>query len=268
MKQYSYCINCGKVGHINYQCKLPIISIGVIAYTVINNELKYLLINRKDSLGYVDFMRGKYALDDIQCIQEMLNEMTVEEHRNLLTLDFDELWKQLWNIGNINKYKNEEILSKERLSKLKQGIIVEGISYTLESLIQQCKDNWSEPEWGFPKGRRETNERDMDTGLREFSEETGYNTNNVHIIQNVLPYDELFIGSNYKGYKHRYYVGYIPSNIKPDTMFQETEVSNMMWLSYKDVLKKIRHYDLEKKTIIEKVNTLLLDYTVCNMLNT
>ena len=85
MNQYSYCINCGKTGHYNYQCKLPIISIGIIPFTLDNGKYKYLIIKRKDSLGYVDFMRGKYSLDNITGIMGMLNEMTVTERNNLLT---------------------------------------------------------------------------------------------------------------------------------------------------------------------------------------
>ena len=88
MNHFSYCINCGKTGHYNYQCKLPIISIGIILYTIINDERKYLIIKRKDSLGYVDFMRGKYSLDNINGILGMLNEMTCHERNNLLTKSF------------------------------------------------------------------------------------------------------------------------------------------------------------------------------------
>ena len=262
MKQYSYCINCGKHGHINYQCKLPIISIGIIPYSIMDGKLKYLMINRKDTLGYVDFMRGKYALDDIDCIQRMLNEMTVEEHHRLLTLDFDELWKQLWNIDIVGKYRTEEIVSKERLSKLKEGILIDNVLHTLLSLIEGCKDKWTEPEWGFPKGRREVNERDLECGLREFMEETGYNSKNVQIIQNMLPYDEIFIGSNYKGYKHKYFVGYISNTTVPDKPYQTSEVRNMLWLTYEELLTKIRYYDLEKIDIINKVNKVLMSYRV------
>ena len=97
MTHYNYCINCGKTGHFNYQCKLPIISVGIIPYTIKNDTLHYLLIRRKDSLGYVDFMRGKYSLDNTDGIVGMLNEMTKTERENLLTKSFDDLWIELWH---------------------------------------------------------------------------------------------------------------------------------------------------------------------------
>ena len=80
MKDYNFCNNCGKLGHLFHQCKNPITSIGVIVY---NNEVeddisktKFLMIRRKDSLGYVDFMRGKYPLFNKRHIINILNEMT------------------------------------------------------------------------------------------------------------------------------------------------------------------------------------------------
>lgn len=263
MNQYSYCINCGKTGHYNYQCKLPIISIGIIPFTLDNGEYKYLIIKRKDSLGYVDFMRGKYSLDNISGIMGMLNEMTVIERNNLLTKSFDELWCKLWNTPIGSKYRGEENTAKDRFNQIKTGVKIGNKMCTLKSLIDKCSCIWEEPEWGFPKGRRELNERDLQCGMRECVEETGYNDASINIIQNMIPYDELFIGSNYKGYKHRYYVGYIDINSKPDKPYQESEVSDMVWLSYEDIKKKIRPYNLEKLEILKKVNTVLTRYRIC-----
>ena len=66
MKSYNYCNNCDQNTHSVYQCKLPILSLGVISLSKINNTIKYLMICRKDSLGYVDFIRGKYSILDIE----------------------------------------------------------------------------------------------------------------------------------------------------------------------------------------------------------
>ena len=49
MKNYQYCNNCGKQGHIYQNCKKPIISSGIIAFKKEFNTLKYLMISRKDS---------------------------------------------------------------------------------------------------------------------------------------------------------------------------------------------------------------------------
>ena len=64
------CNNCGIYGHLFYKCKKPIMSFGIISYrnNEITNNVEYLMIRRKDSLGYVDFIRGKYSLDNITYI--------------------------------------------------------------------------------------------------------------------------------------------------------------------------------------------------------
>ena len=263
MNHYNYCVNCGKSGHFNYQCKLPIISIGIIPYTIINNTLRYLVIKRKDSLGYVDFMRGKYSMDNIESIVGMLNEMTIQEHTNLLTKSFDDLWVKLWKCAPGSKYRTEELVSKERFNQIKKGVTIQDKVYTLNSLISTCNSKWTEPEWGFPKGRRELNERDIECGVRECVEETGYDSVSITVIQNLIPYDELFIGSNYKAYKHKYFVAYIAPTVQPSRPYQESEVSDMLWLPYEEVLTKIRPYNLEKLDILTKVNNVLTRYRIC-----
>ena len=89
-----FCNNCGKIGHSYNQCSKPIISLGIIAFNKQYNNLKYLLICRKDSLGYVEFIRGKYPLYNQTYIQNLINEMTISEKNKLLTKDFADLWKQ------------------------------------------------------------------------------------------------------------------------------------------------------------------------------
>ena len=80
MNTYIFCNNCGKNGHQFTQCKKPIISIGII--TIRFNEEKncyeYLLICRKDSLGYIDFLRGKYPLYNEKYILRLINEMSIK----------------------------------------------------------------------------------------------------------------------------------------------------------------------------------------------
>ena len=82
MDNMIYCNNCGRIGHQYHQCKLPITSYGIIAFKITKNkEVKYLLIRRKDTLGYVDFIRGKYTHNNMQHIVNMLQEMTNDEKK-------------------------------------------------------------------------------------------------------------------------------------------------------------------------------------------
>ena len=92
----TYCNNCGKQGHLYHQCKIPITSIGIIVFRIHENELQYLMIRRKDTLGYIDFMRGKYSIYNKEYVMNMLKQMTDEEKERLITEDFDTLWNGIW----------------------------------------------------------------------------------------------------------------------------------------------------------------------------
>ena len=74
-------------------------------------------------------------LDNTESIVGMLNEMTIEEHTNLLTKSFDELWEKLWHCTPGTKYRNEELLSKDRFNQIKKGVTIQDKVYTLKSLI-------------------------------------------------------------------------------------------------------------------------------------
>ena len=131
----------------------------------------------------------------------------------------------------------------------------------LEKLIERSTTNWLCPEWGFPKGRRNINERDINCAMREFYEETGYNKNQISIIKNISPIEEIFFGSNYKSYKHKYYLALFNDDINDKSnKIQESEVSQLKWLSLNECLENIRYYNFEKKEIITKIDKLLNKY--------
>ena len=262
LKNTNFCNNCGRVGHLFHQCKNPITSIGIICFRKNNDKLEYLLIKRKDSLGYVDFMRGKYPIFNKDYIINLLSEMTYDECMKIKNRDFDELWNELWGEYVGTQYRNEEKISKEKFKLLKSGITINNINYDLSNLIDEISNNYKEPEWGFPKGRRNYQEKDYNCAMREFEEETGYNKNDIYLLQNIIPLEEIFTGSNYKSYKHKYYLGYLDISNKPKFDFQESEVSEVKWFSYEECLERIRPYNLEKKDILKKVDNILKKYTL------
>ena len=255
MKSFSFCNNCGKSGHIFQSCTDPITSVGVIAFKKEDDIIKYLMICRKHTLGYLDFLRGRYNILHIAYIKTLIDIMTLDEKANLLNYDFDTLWKNLWgnNIGV--QYRGEETSAKTKFTELKNT--------QLKHLLNNSVTNWKQPEWGFPKGRRNYQERDLYCALREFTEETGYNSATINLITNLTPYEEIFIGSNNKCYKHKYFVGLIDNSIEPEFDFQDTEVSMVEWKTFEECNNHIRDYNLEKVEILEKINTFLCENNLC-----
>ena len=205
---------------------MPITSNGVIAYRITphKNEIQYLMIRRKDTLGYMDFMRGKFPIHQKQYALNMLLQMTIEERNKLRNYTIVYL-----NSGIIDN----NIIIKDKIKLLMSGIhdpntINSETNYDLLSLLDEADtiSVWNEPEWGFPKGRRNTHEKDYDCALREFSEETGYNISILNNIRNIVPFEEIFIGSNYKAYRHKYYLMNISyNNSLTIKTFQKSEVS-------------------------------------------
>ena len=266
----NYCNNCGKQGHIYNQCKMPITSVGVISFRVIQKKIEFLMIRRKDTLGFIDFMRGKYFVNNKFYILNMLKQMTQEEKERLRTLEFDEIWNQIWGDNRISsQYRYEENLSKTKFNSLRVGVSCNHSSYNLITLIDESNAymNWDEPEWGFPKGRRNYQENDYNCALREFQEETGIDKSHLTVIQNIAPYEETFTGSNYKSYKHKYFLTFI-ENTEPIDMnnFETSEVSCMEWMSYDRCMQVIRPYNLEKLDIIYNINQMLLSFQLSRIL--
>ena len=261
----NYCNNCGKHGHIYNQCKMPITSIGIIAFRYNTNKLiEYLMIRRKDTLGFIDFMRGKYYVNNKFYILNMLKQMTVVEKERLRTLEFDELWRDIWGDCKIScQYKHEEHISKIKFNSLKNGIFYRSEPYNLNQLIDESNQYgiWNDPEWGFPKGRRNYQENDYACALREFSEETGIHASNLSLVQNIIPYEEIFTGSNYKSYKHKYFLTYVDNNchVNMDN-YEVSEVSRMEWKTYEQCIEDIRPYNLEKLSMLTKINQTLTGF--------
>ena len=187
--------------------------------------------------------------------------MTNDEKQRLLSNGFDVLWTNLWGDCIGLQYRGEEKNAKNKFAQIIRGIqLGHDKSYNLNSIISESKTNWSTPEWGFPKGRRNYQENDLSCGLREFEEETGYEKNNISIIKNILPYEEIFMGSNLKSYKHVYFLGEVNYNDKPTNTFQRSEVSDLKWFNLEECIEHIRNYNLEKIKIIEKIDKTLERY--------
>ena len=238
-----YCNNCGKQGHLYHDCKIPITSIGIILFQKINNnDFKYLMIRRKDSFGICDFYRCKYQINSIDFIQNIIDEMTISEKEmlinNLINNNFSE--------GQLRKFNNLKVLFKENYD----------IDLDLVELLKNSKTTYTEPEWGFPKGRRNNQEKDLECALREFNEETGININDIKLLENVIPYEEIFIGSNLKSYKHKYYLAYSDKNLNLEN-YQQSEVSKIEFKTLNDCLTSIRPYNLEKKQLLININKAL-----------
>ena len=264
------CNNCGKHGHLFYQCKLPITSYGIILFYRKEKEIKFLMIRRKDTFGYIDFIRGKYSPYNTEHIQNIVNEMSVNEKKNILEYSFNTLWKNMWGESANYQHKNEEHASSKKFDIIKNGISSSNSSsldkdkmITLKDMVENSFTCWEETEWEFPKGRRDYDEKDLDCALREFEEETGIKKNKIKLFENIMPFEETFIGSNHKSYKHKFFLAYLDDEEDPYNLlknYQKTEVSKIEWKNVDECLDCIRPYHLEKKELVKRIYKVIQEY--------
>lgn len=259
-----HCSNCGGIGHIHRQCNHPISSYGIICFRLFNNNIQYLLVQRKDSLSYIEFLRGKYTLNQKHYIMKLIANMTEKERNMLTTRNFSELWKSLWQMHGNEKgrlFQKEYNEAKIKFDLLRTGYILkneQGISwFSLKYIMDNTTSHLTEAEWGFPKGRRNINENDYVCALREFKEETNMSLNHVSLLQ-IPPYEEVFTGSNHVRYRHIYYVTMYNSlqkpSVNPDNKLQCREIKDVRWFSYEEAQDKIRDINIERKELFKRVN--------------
>lgn len=248
------CRNCGQIGHVHRDCPHPITSFGVICYRITpENNIQYLMIQRKDSLSFMEFIRGKYENDQDDYIKMLLSGMTINERKMLIDKPFEYLWNYVWYQNTPPKQTSEYNSAKKKF---------ESINFKLQLLLNQSVSQFVDPEWGFPKGRRKIKEEDVDCAVREFDEETGIGSSNITLID-IPPFEEIFYGTNKVLYRHVYYVAIAPYNsnkliINPKNYNQVREVRDISWLSFKDCLNKIRDYNHERKKLFSEVHKKIL----------
>jgi 8-oxo-dGTP pyrophosphatase MutT (NUDIX family) len=299
------CLNCNKVGHLLKNCKDPMVSYGIIAvkidtdllnipindvinilkflvepfysnsincqnlenlyqFSILINYFKYLLIKRRHSLGYMEFIRGRYNIEDIEGITHLFEQMIQYEIDMIKSHTFDELWNEIWT--DKKKY-NEYYSAKEKFLMLKDN---QCIDCNLNFYINTAKLKWTSEEWGFPKGRKNTNESEMNCAIREFEEETGLNNNEYVLLKNINPLIENLTGTDGKKYKHIYYISIITTDKKiekdKNNLKQFEEIGDLDLFFFNDAHKLIRPYHIEKKKILSYINVSLVNFFIKNQL--
>jgi 8-oxo-dGTP pyrophosphatase MutT (NUDIX family) len=265
------CGNCGAVGHVYRNCNHPITSYGVIAVKICYDRdmhilfPKYLLVQRKDSLSYVEFIRGKYSLENKNYILKLLTNMTdTERHRLATCPDFETLWKQLWQVKSCNSHYKEYQESRQRFMTIKKGYYLRNgeskYFINLDICLQSTDAALKETEWGFPKGRRNVNESDIACALREFQEETGISTKFIAYLNTFKPFEEVFCGSNYVRYKHVYFTAVLRKNTLPYSAATGhccKEIKRTQWFSYEEVLNRLPEGNIERRELFRRVHQLI-----------
>lgn len=253
------CSNCGRPGHFFRECGEPITSLGIIPFRLNRDRVKteWLLIRRRDSLGFIEIMRGKY--DGTAALQSLIDQTTLTERERLKVTGFSDLWRELWNGPASRRYHAEYEQAKTKFESLRSRT-ASSISL-LEAACAASTTSWTEPEWGFPKGRRSSTETELACALRETYEEAGIHKRDLTIMNEREPLMEEFRGSNGISYRHRYWLAQVDIalvvRLDPENVDQVREVGDVRWCSTEEALALIRPYNVEKRAVLQRAATLV-----------
>lgn len=257
------CVNCGNMFHNYKNCDEAIMSFGLICYKYVNDQYKYLLIQRKHTISYIDFLRGKYT----DQIKFLIDTMTYKEKISISNNSFDKLWNDLWKYNKNHKsFKYEYNYAKNKFNSSLEIVISllannKGFNFVDSrgiSTLSKFPNNTLE--WGFPKGRRNKNETDLNTAKREFIEETNINSDNF-VYSDTLPvFNEEFLGSNGITYRYIYFIAKANSNtnvnINLNNIHQSSEIGDIGWFTYNEA-KLLLKNNIRRLGLLEKINNLL-----------
>ena len=241
------CSNCNIPGHLKSACVKPRISCGVIAwrYSFITKQIEYLMIQRRDSIAFIDLCRGNFQLNNKKYIVKLLRNCRLDEleklHACILHIA-DNTW--IPHVSN----------------KLRMLYDTPWFTYEVNRIMIMKKMGRLPPSlgWGFPKGKRNFNESDLKCARREFEEETGYrfirgrwewtNTSSGKLMK----IKEMFTGTNGLRYEYRFYVAeckdsFLPEPyVDPNEKSQYYEVRDVRWISQDDVLQYLERPSAKK----------------------
>lgn len=279
-------------------------------FTDLKKIIKLLLVMRKHTLGYMEFVRGHYSINNMTQLAYLFEQMTPYEIKTICENydNFDFLWKNMWSSETIStendvkiddkdeskqivnyespqscgsddspkntldeqeKYNEQKSCnkqtskkhydtriefdnSKHNFMKLQNETIIK-----LSDIIKNTKPLYNCPEWGIPKGRRAGSESDLECAKREFTEETGYTSDDYELFDNINPLVENIIGSNGVKYRHVYYIAILKSNKQPSCKnlkkAQLCEIGDIGLFDLDETLQKIRPHHTDRQRIIYSV---------------
>lgn len=257
-----YCRNCRRRTHSTNKCPLPICSYGVVAVrkNPHTHDHEYILVRPKFTMEYLTIIRGHYIPSSSKYITHLCRYMTSTERTNLLEGPFAELYEDAHSVPKDYEFNR----AQRAYCQLSKQANPNTICHSWEDHMNMASDTqWTEPEWGFPKGRREKNESEMECAFREFHEETGIPISSISLIHNMAQFHEMFTGTDNQVYKHTYYMAYVPweqSDTPP--LSKETEICEARWVSFSEGMNLIRNYQHSRRILFQCIHDFIQTHTI------
>ena len=217
---------------------------------------KVLLVQRRNTIGLIEFIRGKYEINNPNYIIKLFNMMTFDEKRMFREYNSFDMLRTIIGLKREFHYRGEYNEAKLKFNTLRD----DARGNQIHILLDKSYTKWNSPEWGVPKGRRNNKEYDIECAIREFVEETGIKYKNINVYRNIKPLEEIYKGVNGVVYKHTYFIADIKDTSEGHENiiyiekggFLNSEVSNVKCFNLTECQKIIRPYYLSKLNVIKK----------------
>lgn len=223
-------------------------SYGIICCRKVPNKgLQIVLIKKPNTYHFNEFICGHYRKSDISHLKKLFNNMTYHEKIDILSMKFQLMWYRIYKTTPDqmynNQYQTKNYLKKK--SKFETSFLQDG-GVRLKKIIADTTN--AETVWEIPKGRKQTfDEKDLNTAIREFGEETKIDEKKYKILFHIKPYIETYsdFGTTYQNiYYYADAVGEWEPSIKFSDGVQISETSAISWCTLSD----IKNLKLDKST--------------------
>jgi ADP-ribose pyrophosphatase YjhB (NUDIX family) len=200
-------------------------SAGIACCSYKNGQPCILIAKRRITYAFIDFVHGRYQVENREYIVNLLSLMTVSERIVVASLDFANLWYTVW-LYKPDDYGRNSSLFREHMTlqlyehyptlKAKYEEVTRDVERFYSLVERAGRISTGECTWTFPKGGVDysSGESIICAAAREFKEESG--------IENfkLTPLRPITTTKNWSGKKYisTIYIGY---EVSRDVCFSE-----------------------------------------------
>lgn len=229
-----------------------------IACTRKNTEsgnYEILMIKKRATYAFVDFIRGRYDPMRHYALELMFNGMTINEKILIRSKDFQTIW--IYCYGQQPTKNSDKLLCAKSSRKFSQLCEYQDGEFLLSLLSRSTN---SDLLWEIPKGRIGKGESPVDSAIREFEEETGISKNMYQLLFDEGTVEYTFSDGGVR-YKYIYYMAILNNNRPPQYDFRNEHMlvevvemkflptnavhefnNNRLYRTVRIIIKKVKKY--------------------------
>jgi 8-oxo-dGTP pyrophosphatase MutT (NUDIX family) len=188
-----------------------------------------LLIRKRFTYAFSEFVHGRYSSSSNDEILELLNMTTVEEKVDLMSMCFSQIWYRIW-LNSRHRANYVESKLKFESTFLRDGGV------RLRRLLAAARH--ATCIWEIPKGRKNgRGESSVQCAAREFYEETAVGKNSYRLLPGAVRLQQYMDSGTQ--YINKYFIAVAKHRFEPRISFarkeQVDELGDIRWMTLCDI---------------------------------